>query len=215
MSFCPSGVAMMSLPSTISQDDEREKFYAAIGRSLTLWQDVESRLGFIFAEAMGIGGSLAGNRAFYSIINSDSKLTMTNAALNGAGYSEVCMAAWRPISNKATRRNKRRNTLAHFMLEFDAGRRAGYRYHLRPNVFDLNAAEKWGNKPPILNLCQITATADAFETLAGDLIHFWRLMVRERWRVARSGEFPPSEAHRSPEPQIEGGQSDTASEDPL
>ena len=198
----------MSLPpATLSPEEEETRFYAALGRTISQWQEVEAALSRIFCDlANPQAGSIA-NVAFHTVLSFDSKLGMTHAAV-GLGVNDVGRAEWSPLHNRASRRNDRRNQLAHFMVAYDPTRKPGYRYHLRPNIFDARALLKWGDHPPVLNTCQLMASGASFSKLARDLGSFHRrwiqFMVPGLAEVlSRSATRPPPEPDTLTDPIAE------------
>ena len=171
----------MSVPlETLTIEDERERFYAALGKAITQWQHVEAAVGRIFSNAISITEHEATNHAFYAIISFDTKLYMTDCAVCASSITKSKLDRWKPLYNKANRRNKRRNYLAHYMLEIDETRRPGYRVHLRPSGFNGLVAKQYGDNPPRLITDQVIASGNAFDTLASELGEFARFIWGER-----------------------------------
>lgn len=150
-------------------------------------------------------------RAFHAVMSFEIRLDMTNAALQ-AIRGQVFMDSWRPLYAKCSKRYKRRNQLAHFHLFADETRRSGYRLHLAPSIFDGRAIQRWQNKAPRFNGCQIIAIGNSFSTLATSLTRL--LLIPRRQVETRILASPEQEAHPRPEPPTEDAPSDRAPEAP-
>jgi hypothetical protein len=205
----------MTIPSpNLSVDEEERLIVGALGKAITIWQMVEGALSEVFCNLIGARFREAANMAFFSILSFETKLAMTHAAARSAIGATPLWNEWTPIRNRASKRNDRRNQLAHFMLAFDGSKRAGYRFHIRPSAFDRRVAHKWGTKPPEINGCQLTATGNSFDKLAFDLRQLARrcaalpLLPTELYLASR--DDPPLE----PPTQTEDAPNDTESGDP-
>jgi hypothetical protein len=164
--------------------EEEKEFYMAIGKAITQWQEVEGKLAMIFSASMSGNQrtekmhNAYANAAFHTVLNFETKLGMTNSAIEMAhfslGYTDLKMLeAWHPLFNRASRRAKRRNELAHFQMHYDWNRKPGRRYYLRPNTMDMRAWMKFAGHPPERDTCLIRATGQSFEKLGLDLTAFF------------------------------------------
>src|SRR5271156_486350 len=111
---------MRTPPSALTIQEEEQAFYAALGRALAQWQRVEENLAVTFSTVAGGSGlpDLAANAAFYAVLNFNTKLTMTTAAIEMKSFLSLAerpsgpdpmLAAWTPIKKRAERRVKHRN----------------------------------------------------------------------------------------------------------
>lgn len=181
----------MSLPpENLKYEEEEERFYAAMGRALDQWQKVETFLLCIFCRLMGHPNNNAANMAFHTILNFDTKLGMTHsvATVTLPIAAPHLWTQWIPLHNRASRRNDRRNELAHFAVIADPKAKPGYRFHLQPSPLNARATLRWGWNPPRRNVCQLKALAAAFSTLGDDMRTFWRALSGVPLR-------PPPEFH--------------------
>jgi hypothetical protein len=162
----------MTLPPTsISHEEEQERFYAALGKAITQWQLVEGALALVFCRLIGNQAFSSANMAFHAAISFTTKLEITNAAAISRLKTGPLWSEWTALHNKASRGNNKRNQLVHSMLAVKPGR-PGYRYHLRPNVFDMRKTDRWAANPRAITEHQITAMGDSFEKLSSELIGF-------------------------------------------
>jgi hypothetical protein len=198
-------------PATLTLDEERERFYAALGKAITQWQEVEAAISRLFQDAMGIDAFWPASVSFHAVMSFEIRLDMTNAALQ-AIRGQLFMDSWRPLYAKCSKRYKRRNQLAHFHLFADEMRRSGYRLHLAPSIFDGRAIQRWQNKAPRFNGCQIIAIGNSFSTLATSLTRL--LLIPRRQVETRIVASPEPEAHPRQEPLTEDAPSDRALEAP-
>ena len=201
-------------PAGLSVDEEERLFTAALGKAITNWQMVEGALSGVFCNLIGARFHEAANMAFFSVLSFEAKLGMTDAAAQSTIGSTPLWNEWSPLFNRAGRRNKRRNQLAHFMLAYDGSKRPGYRFHIRPSAFDRRTEYRWGTKPPEINGCQLTAMGNSFSKLAADMRRFViRSAALPLWPTEL---YPASEGDPAPDAPIHkaDGPIDTESEAP-
>lgn len=162
-------------PATLTLEDEEVRFYAAIGKSVTQWQAVETGLSNIFCALVGPpGNSGLANIAFYSIDNFRSKLTMTdNVVLTRFSFLPNRIAEWPTLTERIKKRSRKRNLLAHHSMEIEDYRKAGHRCRLRPSPNSLLPDMKTDYNPRTYSMCNIIAIGDSFDTLGADLMTFW------------------------------------------
>jgi hypothetical protein len=130
---------MPAPPSTL--EEEHERFYAALGKAITQWQHVEDALSRLYCGVFVVDDFWPASATYHTILAFEIRLEMVNAVLRTAcGPSFIQL--WNPLYNKASRRAKRRNQLAHFSLLVDASKRPGYRLHLQPSLYDTRAHQK-------------------------------------------------------------------------
>jgi len=199
-------------PATLSYEEEEQRFYAALGKAITQWVFVEAAVGFIFSNPIGLTERTAKNLAFYTIIDFKTKLDLTDSAIDGSTAAAPLRDEWKSLYNKATKRNKRRNYLAHYMAGFDQAKRAGYRWHLRPSAFNDRIAQQWGKNPPRLTTCQIIAFGNAFDKLAAELRGFSRRLAGEQ--IGRILEPLVRASHPQPQLRAPSAPNDKAPEAP-
>lgn len=174
---------MCKIPKGLSVDDEEHAFHAAIGHAVIAWQMVEGAVGRLFSCVMSpVEGGNAPNFAFYSVINFDTKLLMTHNAISASVMLPATREAWRPLYNRSTRRNARRNLIVHYMAAFDATKRPGFRFYLRPSAFNGLALSRYEGTIPRLTIGDLIASRNAFEKLTEDLHDFATRIAGERSR---------------------------------
>jgi hypothetical protein len=168
---------MAKFPSTLPQDVEERLFYEELGRAVAYWQQVEGQVSAIFSRIMGRTSESyrAANIALNIVLSFSTKLAMTHAAVTSLlGQSEDALAEWNPLKSRASRRNDRRNELAHFGVIFDPKGKPGNRYRLQPNIWNMRDHQRWaGSSPPTRTVCQIHAVGQSFLKLSIDLRRFY------------------------------------------
>jgi hypothetical protein len=160
----------------LSLEDEAQQFYAALGKAISQWQHVESALVITFTALTGSNSprSSVVNAAFHSLISFKAKLDMVDTAFKTAAFmsprESALLPEWKTLRNRISKRSDRRNELAHFSMIRSESRKPGYRFHLSPNAINVNAAIRHNFRPPMLNVGVITASGNAFEKVAMDII---------------------------------------------
>ncbi len=94
-------------------DRERLEFYAAVGRAMTSWQNVELRLFLIFETVMHPGPQKLSHAAFRAARHFEPKLRITDAVIKALADGTITKE-WEPIHSRVRRNNLKRNDLAHF-----------------------------------------------------------------------------------------------------
>jgi hypothetical protein len=187
-------------PASLTLWDEEERFYGALGKAVTQWQEVEQALAMIFLDAHTQSTRLRANVIFHTVLSFETRLDMVDAALKASRGTKF-LAKWQTLFNRCSKRARRRNQLAHFGLMVDPKRRPGYRYHLRPSIFDLSGLYKRRRRPPELNTCQIIAVGNSFSTLAQELQALLRPLPRDALAQLLASREP--KARRPPRSQNE------------
>jgi hypothetical protein len=198
-------------PATLTIDKERERFYAVLGKAITQWQEVEAAISRLFLDALGVDAYWPANVSFHAAISFEVRLNMTDAALR-ATRGQAFMESWKPPYAKCLKRYKRRNQLAHFHLFTDHAKRSGYRILLSPSIFDGRAIQRWENKTPKLNGCQIVAIGNSFSTLSRNLTRL--LLIPRRQVVTPLQASPEREDDQLQEPPFRDAPSDEEPEAP-
>jgi len=140
---------MPKFPDNFPAEAEEHLFYEELGRAVAYWGQVEGQISSIFSRLMGRSPERykAANIALNTVLSFDAKLAMTHAAVTSLlAHAEDALADWNPLKNKASRRNDRRNELAHFGVVFDPKGKPGYRYRLQPHIW--NMREHLDARPP-------------------------------------------------------------------
>jgi len=168
---------MSRFPDTLPADAEERIFCEELGRAIANWQQVKGQVSTIFSRIMGRTPESyrAANIALNTTLSFTTKLAMTHAAVTSLlGQSADALAEWDPLKNRASRRNERRNELAHFGIVFDPKAKPGNRYRLQPNIWNIREHQRWaGRSPPVRTVCQIHAVGQSFLKLCVDLRRFY------------------------------------------
>ena len=91
-----------------------ERFYHQLGKSIQMWQWVESQLYFLYSATMHGANAHTISVTFNHIQSFDSKLSLLNSCLaltferNSENWKK-----WKSIYNKALKLNKKRNKIVH------------------------------------------------------------------------------------------------------
>lgn len=106
--------------SVLEMNQEQVELYATLGLAITQWAHVEQSLLKVYWHAMGEPDNDSAAACFYTIMNFNSKVAITDAALQVKhGGNEATISRWKNIQNKLLKRAKRRNELAHFQTFWD------------------------------------------------------------------------------------------------
>jgi len=180
---------MPKFPDTLPADVEQRLFYEELGRAVAYWQAVEGQVSSIFSRIMGRTPESyrAANIALNTVLSFRTKLAMTHAAVTSLlAQSEDALAEWSPLKNRASRRNDRRNELAHFGVVFDPKAKPGDRYRLQPSIWNMREHQRWaGSSPPTRTVREIHAVGQSFLKLSMDLRRFYLA------RIEPPGDAPP------------------------
>ncbi|MFI5020609.1 MAG: hypothetical protein ACHQRJ_03005 [Alphaproteobacteria bacterium] len=183
----------------MTEDEEKQRFYHALGLAISRWQIVEISLGHIFrfllTGAAGSGNatmSAAARAAYYAVLNFNAKLTMTNLAfqMHSGKMTQEQRDEWKSLYNRATRKAKERNELVHFVVAEFSPPRQGCRILLIPNFVDPAAPLKTKGKDITYNYEQISQKGASFDALGKDLNQF--LASLGYWGASRPVRLPKS-----------------------
>lgn len=149
------------------------RFYAAIGRCITAWAHVEDELAAIYVEAIGAPNSAPAYASFYAIQSPEVKISITHSAVSMRLVKGDVLAHWRSLYNRATKRRKTRNAIAHYQVIVNPQAKHNSQYELRPLIRDLNNIAKYGRDPlkgyPVFTQRMLEATERSLCALSWDL----------------------------------------------
>jgi hypothetical protein len=148
-------------------DDQIEDFYAAVGHAIAAWQLVESELCAVHHVATfpGIPGAMYA--AFHAIQTFNMKLAMTDMAVRFVLYDqEELRTEWARLKQRLTKKNEKRNHLAHFMVYtyFEASSKND-NIKIKPQYFDTRFQKNVRGDPPEYRVTEIDEIADSFNRL--------------------------------------------------
>ncbi|TXI92854.1 MAG: hypothetical protein E6Q30_05170 [Aquabacterium sp.] len=105
----------MAYPS----NDEYQEFYAAIGRGIVMWAEIENKLSLVYSYLV-FDTSQAAQDSFYSVSTFHAKLNLVDAAsrsgfirMENMGPVMGRLKAWNNLKNRLSSLSKDRNRLAH------------------------------------------------------------------------------------------------------
>lgn len=131
----------LDMPPDPTQSEEMTAFYAALGHALTQWAHVEYYLANVYAAVLDRDYKIAG-AAFYAVENFRSKLQMVDSVVRSAVANPDLLADWTGsqttlgLQDRIKTASRVRNNLAHFTVLAEPHKKAGKRWHLRPNIYD-------------------------------------------------------------------------------
>lgn len=107
---------------TTPTNDEYQNFYAAIGRGITLWAEIENKLSLVYSYLV-FDTSQAAQDSFYSVGTFRAKLNLVDVA-SRSGFMRMenmtpampRIKAWNNLKNRLERLSKDRNKLAHYRV---------------------------------------------------------------------------------------------------
>lgn len=107
---------------TKPSNEEYQVFYAAIGRGITLWAEIENKLSLVYSYLV-FDNSQAAQNSFYSVGTFRAKLNLVDAASRSGFFRMENMApamsrlrTWNNLKNRLQRLSKDRNRLAHYRV---------------------------------------------------------------------------------------------------
>ena len=160
-------------------EEERLRFYAALGLCIAQWSHVEDALASVFSEAMSGRSLIVTWGAFYAIQSPETKIDATNAAVAMRLHNGALLNAWQRLFNHAHRKRKRRNNIAHFQVLIYPKEPEGRRYILRPMLLDPNNVLRYPDRPPPKLYCNdLEVIAATFSTLSTEITIFAYLLGR-------------------------------------
>jgi hypothetical protein len=103
-------------------NDEYQNFYAAIGRGITLWAEIENKLSLVYSYLV-FDTSQAAQDSFYSVGTFRAKLNLVDVA-SRSGFMRMenmtpampRIKTWNNLKNRLERLSKYRNKLAHYRV---------------------------------------------------------------------------------------------------
>ncbi|WP_342150984.1 hypothetical protein [Methylorubrum sp. SB2] len=149
------------------------RFYTAIGRCITAWAHVEDELAAIYMEAIGAPNSAPAFASFYAVQSPEVKISITHSAVSMRLASGDVLSRWKSLYNRATKRRKTRNAIAHYQVMINPQAKRDKQYELRPMIRDLNNIAKYGPDPlrgyPVFTQHMIEAAERSLWALSRDL----------------------------------------------
>jgi hypothetical protein len=152
--------------------EQERAFFEVVGRAFGLWQHVEMQLFRVYARLIRPENAEVASAAFHSVVNFNTRLGMTNAAAQVALVGSVALSVWSPLHNRAGRRAKRRNELAHFAVVYGVNPPTPVEFgpFLQPSIFDVTERETARQKR--IDTARIKDAGHSFTRLAEDLRAF-------------------------------------------
>lgn len=164
------------------EEEEDLRFFAAIGRCVTAWSHVEDELAAVYMEAIGAPLSAPAFAAFYAVQSPEVKISIVNSAVSLRLQEGPMLNRWKGFYNRASKRRKTRNSIAHYQVTVDPRLKIGRRYRLQPPIKDINNIAKYGTNLRIGYpvYCQETleAAARAFGALSWGLKEYAYVLGR-------------------------------------
>ena len=121
-----------SLPQPTSE--ELGNFQASLGNAVATWQLIELILQFVFQAAIKSPHEGVVAAVYYKVVNFRARLDMIDAAIKQKHEKTQTLEQWEAISATISSRSKRRNAIAHSIMYFEPGAKAGKRIFMGPSV---------------------------------------------------------------------------------
>lgn len=156
-------------------------FYALMGETIAAWQLVEVGLCEVFQSLAASQRPGTTAAAFFALESFRPKLSITNAAAQFAlDGSSLLLARWDNLKNRASKKSKHRNALAHQVVYIKLSeQRKEQRIYLGPDIYDPLASRptQEGNvasRPEPYTATRLRQYRKEFRELASELQHFAR-----------------------------------------
>lgn len=155
--------------TTPTIQEQQRLFFERLGHALGQWQLVEMQLFRVFARLMRCENAQVASAAFHSVISFATRLDMTEAAAKVGIADQAMFSRWHALHNRAVKRSKRRNLLAHFIVIYgvNAATVAEHGPFLQPSIFDVTRQP--APRDTRLDGARIKAIGASFERLSNDL----------------------------------------------
>jgi hypothetical protein len=168
-----------------SIENERQRFFAALGEAISEWAWVEHHLFHVYVRLVRPELFKATSAAFHAVINLNSRLAMADAAASFVLTKQEDIAEWTTLKNKLGRLVKLRNEMAHMPVYTAPQLPSDKSVYLAPTILDFGAERpEFGNPKWVLRRVQDTGAM--FERLAKRVAEF---AARFPPPPTRPGEF--------------------------
>lgn len=171
----------------MSLDEEIHNFQAAVGKAITRWSRLEDDLMKVFVAAIRAPDNAPPAAAFFAVINFNTKLQMTEAALYAALGDQSIFKDWQKLRDQINTSNKFRVRLAHHSLVSYPQAEPGQRAQLEPTIHNPDTWPSGRTKPKPTVLSAVTSASERFDELSKQLSIFSE-------RISNL-EMPPSKSH--------------------
>ena len=147
------------------------RFLQALGRSITVWQLVETALYEVYEVAIGPQRPGAAASGFHAIQTFQIKLKATNAAIRFLFYDNSGLdEEWQKLYQSADKKSQRRNQLVHFSTYImSREKRENDKIRLEPQLHDYRHPP---GDVPKFRVTDIIAFGTRFDALAKELMAF-------------------------------------------
>lgn len=92
---------------------DEDAIYAAVGRAMTTWAEVEDSLGQVYCASLNPRNFLTAERAYWAIASFEGRLKMTTLTLEQRSKGLPSLSNWPDLLADLTTQNKVRNKIAH------------------------------------------------------------------------------------------------------
>ena len=152
---------------------EQREFYELLGRAISQWAEVETGIYHTYRRVTDPGDWVAAAAGFHSIVNSNTKLEMIEAAISTSRRYSSQAEAWAKLHKKIRKNSARRAKLAHWTVLQKVFRGDGTSMCLMSPIYDFGRHTEEG-APEEIGAKQIAEWSGAFVRLAKDVDAFWR-----------------------------------------
>lgn len=149
------------------------EFYSHFGASIAAWQFVESQLFFTFSRAVSTENIAPLVAAFHVPAGFRVRLDMTNAAVKNAGLPAEKIAEWEKLYERAIKRAKKRNELAHSVICYKPSEsNLKLQFFLSKSVASYRKVPPNGEQADRITLSQLVDITRSFQQLRLDMALF-------------------------------------------
>lgn len=115
-------------------EEEVDEFYTALGQAISQWQHVEDQIYQIYAACLASENDPATAAAYHTVVNFQTRLQMTDAALRHTFRKGKIAAEWPKKRDMVRKKSRIRNNLAHFEVVQMESKRPGQRVKLQATI---------------------------------------------------------------------------------
>ena len=148
----------------MTQEEECQLFYAAIGEAITEWAHIDDALYMVLHRCLQPADHMLVAAAFYAVDAFRTRLAMADAVVRYRLAGSQHVADWEKLRRRINRKSRKRNELAHYQVLIDPQAPEGKRYKLVPALLD-PTTPRIGLEPIGLHLNELRYRSKVFKAL--------------------------------------------------
>ena len=156
----------------IDPETTRNEFILSYTRCLFRWTDIEQELCRLFMKLVRSADERVSSTVFFSVVSFEAKLDMIDAAAQFALSETALRDEWFKLSNKASKRARKRNAIVHCQLIVQSGEYPNWEFRLRPNLLDYRKILAETRGKDWFNAAELNRQTESFEGLAAKIHEF-------------------------------------------